>query len=363
MPAACGACSRNWSARMADKSQQTEKPTPRRIEKAREEGRFPAAKELVSALQFLAFVMLLAWGGGAWVAQMRRVMRLLVERAFQAELTAGSAFVLVRTAVEQAILPLVLAGGGLVVLSLAVRLGTTRMGLSWKALTPDFARLNGFARLKDLPRQNIPALLQAVIMLPLAGMTVYAMARQNLAAYLALPFQELEAGAQAVTKSLQALLWKAAAVFVVFGAVDMFRQHRRYLKDLRMSKQEIRDEIKEVEGNPQMKARIRRLQRDVLRRQHDAGGPDGHRRHRQSDALRGGHALRRWTRMAAPEGGGQGQELPGAAHPRRRRSSTRCRSSRIRRWRRRSTNPWKWARKFRRTSIAPWPKFWPTSIG
>src|SRR5437764_11553514 len=101
MPRACGACSRKWSAPMPDKSQQTEKPTPRRIDKAREEGRFPAAKEFVSGLQFLAFLMLLSWGGGAWVAQMRRVLRLLVEHAFRAELTAGSAFALLRTAVEQ----------------------------------------------------------------------------------------------------------------------------------------------------------------------------------------------------------------------------------------------------------------------
>src|SRR4051812_22017109 len=110
MPPGCGACSRNWSARMADKSQQTEKPTPRRIEKAREEGRFPAAKEFVGALQFLAFVMMLAWGGGAWVSQMRRVLRLMVERAFQAELSAGALLVLARKAVEQSILPLVFAG-------------------------------------------------------------------------------------------------------------------------------------------------------------------------------------------------------------------------------------------------------------
>src|SRR5262249_44441967 len=117
-----------------------------------------------------------------------------------------------------------------------------------------------------LPRQNIPALLQAAVMLPLAGMTVYSMARQNLASYLALPFQGVEAGARGVTESLETLLWKAAMVFIVFCAVGMFRQHRRYLKYLRMSKQESRDENKEVEGNPQIKARIRRLQRDVLRR-------------------------------------------------------------------------------------------------
>lgn len=73
-------------------------------------------------------------------------------------------------------------------------------------------------------------------------------------------------GARSVTNSLLSLLWKAAAVFVLFGAIDMFRQHRRYIKDLRMSKQEIRDEAKEVEGNPQIKARIRRLQRDARRR-------------------------------------------------------------------------------------------------
>jgi flagellar biosynthetic protein FlhB len=53
---------------------------------------------------------------------------------------------------------------------------------------------------------------------------------------------------------------------VVFGAVDLLRQKRRYEKDLRMSKQDIRDEMKEVEGSPLMKQRIRRLRRDMARR-------------------------------------------------------------------------------------------------
>ena len=46
----------------------------------------------------------------------------------------------------------------------------------------------------------------------------------------------------------------------------LFRQTRRYQQDLRMSKQEMRDELKEVEGNPLMKARIRRIRRDIARR-------------------------------------------------------------------------------------------------
>ena len=48
--------------------------------------------------------------------------------------------------------------------------------------------------------------------------------------------------------------------------MDLFRQKRRYQQDLKMSKQEIRDEFKEMEGNPLMKQRIRRLRRDMARR-------------------------------------------------------------------------------------------------
>jgi flagellar biosynthetic protein FlhB len=69
-----------------------------------------------------------------------------------------------------------------------------------------------------------------------------------------------------VASSIQALLWKASFVFMVFGAVDLLRQKRRYTQDLKMSKQEIRDEFKEVEGSPLMKQRIRKLRRDMARR-------------------------------------------------------------------------------------------------
>ena len=251
---------------MADRSRQTEKPTPRRLEKARQEGRFLSAREMVSAVQFLAFVAVLAWWGGDWIEQMRAVMRLAMERAFRGELTAAGALHLGWEMTRHVLLPLMIPGAALVLLSLAARLATTRMGLSLKGLTPDLSRLNPLARLRELPRQNLPALAQALVMIPLAGFAVYAIAHRNLAAYLSLPFQSAQMGALHLVGSLKDLLWKAASVFVVFGVVDLFRQHRRYIRDLRMSRQEIRDEMKETEGNPQIKGRIRRLQRDALRR-------------------------------------------------------------------------------------------------
>jgi flagellar biosynthetic protein FlhB len=53
---------------------------------------------------------------------------------------------------------------------------------------------------------------------------------------------------------------------MIWGSIDLFRQQRRFEEEMRMSKQEIRDESKESDGNPQVKQKIRRIQRDALRR-------------------------------------------------------------------------------------------------
>jgi flagellar biosynthetic protein FlhB len=136
-----------------------------------------------------------------------------------------------------------------------------------KKVTPDLKRLNPLEKLKQLPSQNLPALLQAFIMLPVFGLAIYYVVTNNLTAYLALPLGSLTGGVAMVAGSIESLLWKAAGLFLVFGLVDLIRQKARYAKELRMSKQEIRDEAKDTEGNPLIKGRIRRLRRDMARKQ------------------------------------------------------------------------------------------------
>ncbi len=250
---------------MADNGQRTEEPTPKRLEKARREGQFPAAREFVSAMQFLAFVAVLQGWGAEWFEELRRAMRQALAAAFAANPPAAQAVELSRLLLVRVLVLLAPAAGLLLAATLGTQLAATRLGVSLKKLSPDLKRLNPLARLRELPRQNLPALLRALVMLPLFGMAVYAIVRDNLFAYLTLPFRGVEAGFRQACGSLGSLLWKAAAVFLLFGCVDLFRQRRRHRRDLRMSKQEIRDEIKEAEGNPLLKSRVRRIQRDRLR--------------------------------------------------------------------------------------------------
>ena len=103
-------------------------------------------------------------------------------------------------------------------------------------------------------------------MLPVFGVTVYYLVAGNLAGFMALPLTSLVSGVGMVTGSIQSLLWKASGLFLVFGIVDLVRQKARYQNELKMSKQDIRDEMKEMDGNPMVKQRIRRIRRDLARR-------------------------------------------------------------------------------------------------
>jgi len=252
---------------MADRGDRTEQPTERKIQKARQEGNFAVSREFVGGVQFSIFVALLATFSGAWLGSTQALTRVLLRESFHLELTPAALVRLVREPLLDWAWPVLAAGGLLVAATLGAQLLTTRMGLSTKKLLPDLKRLNPAARLRELPRQNLSQFVHAVLLLPLFLAAVWAVARENLPGFLRLPLLDAQSGMAQVGEAVESLLWRAAALFLLLGAIDLIRQRRRYRNQLRMSRREIRDELKEVEGNPQIKARIRRLQRELLRRQ------------------------------------------------------------------------------------------------
>jgi flagellar biosynthetic protein FlhB len=148
----------------------------------------------------------------------------------------------------------------------ATQLGMTRFGLAFARVAPDPARLNGFNRLAELPKQAFPAFGQTVAVLVILALAIRTIVTEHVDILFRLPFATVPAVARITGSTVLSLLWKAAGLFLLLGFVDFARQRRRFSRQMRMTKHEVREEAKEAEGNPHIKQRIRRLQRDLARR-------------------------------------------------------------------------------------------------
>lgn len=250
---------------MADE-QKSEQPTQQRLKKARTEGNFPASREFISAVQFTGFVTLSVMFGGALVRQVAMLMHMLLAYAFTGEVTEARLVTLLRYEIVPRFEPLMLAGIALMVLSVSAQLATTKLGISLEKLIPDIKRLNPLKKLTSLPSQNLPIFLQALLLLPVVGLVVYYEASENLDAFLELPWMGVQPAMARIGSTIETLLWRAVMVFLVVGIGDLVWQRHRYMKQLKMSKHEVKQEAKEQQGSPQIKQKIRRLQRDAARR-------------------------------------------------------------------------------------------------
>ena len=250
---------------MAD-NQRTEKATPRRLQKAREKGDFPAAREFVAAEQFFVFVTAAsAWLPG-WMSQAAAMVRMGIRAAFTPRVSASGLAVILEREAGMLLLPLLWLGGLMVAATLFFQMIATNFGVSLQRLTPRFDRLNPVRRLSELPGNNAVQLLQAMVAMPIVAWLTWMIVRDHLAELLRLPLLPIHTITTVSGELFHDALRRSAVVLAILGSAILIRERTRYASRLRMSRNEIRDEMKESEGNPHMKAKIRRIQRDARRR-------------------------------------------------------------------------------------------------
>jgi flagellar biosynthetic protein FlhB len=103
-------------------------------------------------------------------------------------------------------------------------------------------------------------------MIPVMCWVTWSLIRDRLTDILHLPLMPISSGVAMTGSLVRDAMRKSAFVLLLLGMIMLLRDRSKYGKRLRMSKQDLRDEQKDTEGNPQTKARIRRLQRDLRRR-------------------------------------------------------------------------------------------------
>ncbi len=247
--------------------EKTEAPTPHRLDKAREEGQIPRSRELTSWLMLLAGIGII-WAGGEALARQLAAMlgsglRFNHSVINDPGLIVSQIMQLIKLA-ALALLPLLT---GLVLVAIVAPMLLGGVVLSGKPLQFSFSKLNPLAGLKKLfSAQVLAEMFKAGLKATLVGSVTGLYVWHHWADMLHLMS---EPPITALSKALSMVAW--CALLVVAGLVpmvgfDVFWQMYSHFKKLRMTRQDIRDEFKQQEGDPHVKGRIRQQQRAAARR-------------------------------------------------------------------------------------------------
>ena len=254
---------------MSETSQQdkTERASPKRRREARERGQIPRSRELATAAVVLGGAVLLL-GLGPEVA---RGAQDLMREALSFDATrlqdAGGLPGHFGTLLLRALLLVVPLLGGLLLLAVGGTLLVGGWNFSTQAATPDFSRLNPVSGLGRIFSSNgLVELVKGLVKFILIGIVAAFAAWKLRGELFGLGVEDGVQGiAHGAALCLQAFAWMAAALLLI-AAADIPWQLWSYEKNLRMSKQELREEYKQSEGRPEVKARIRRVQQEMSNR-------------------------------------------------------------------------------------------------
>jgi flagellar biosynthetic protein FlhB len=254
-------------AEEADRESKTEDPTPRRREEARRQGQVPFSSELVGSLVLLAGVIgITNVGPDAWAA-MLDVFRHDVPRAFHPEFDTTAAAELIARTVGRVLATLLPLFGILLGIGVVVNVAQVGFQINTEKLAPDFDKLNpanGVSRLF-----SVAALVRGLLTLlkvAALGVVAYLVLESRSGVITSLGRDRLAGAAPAAwAVAMRLALYLTGAVALV-SVLDYFYQRYRFEQALRMTKEEVKRELKEDEGDPQIKARIRQIARERARR-------------------------------------------------------------------------------------------------
>ena len=257
-----------------DDSQRTEQPTQKRLHDAEEKGDVAQSPEIATLAVLAAATAFIAMWGGSTASQIRGLMTAFLAEPHRLNVSGGSMNQLFGSLGMQMVAILAVPLGILAASSLAAHWVQHAPKFSTEKLKPDVTRLNplkGFGRI--FGRTSLITFAKGLVKVGAAGFAIYTIiwpSRDDVVAMITLPVAQILPFVQSVTVRF---LCAALAVLAVFAAADYGWQYFERMRRLKMTRQELRDEFKQSEGDPTVKARLRQIRSDRARKRMMAAVP------------------------------------------------------------------------------------------
>ena len=250
---------------MAD-SNKTEQATPRQRKRARERGQVTRSRELNGALSLAGVAGVIWFMSGQAIPHWTYFFRNALDSASSDSIQPnGPLLFWISIEAIRWVFPILAAA-----MSVALVTGFAQGGFVFapEALSPKAERMSPAGKLKQMVSLTaLSGILKSLVPFAAIGWIGYACIRSHWGQILGSSYTDPRRFASFMSSLVLEIGWKCGLVLLAWAAVDYLLLWRKSEGDMKMSRQDIKDEMKESDGNPANKARIRKLQRQNRRRQ------------------------------------------------------------------------------------------------
>ena len=253
--------------------EKTEPATNKKLDETRKQGQVAKSKELIMAATLMALFIIVK----VYVSSLgQKLMDGFKEFYSQFEVHAGSSSMgypvgLAASSLQNAFMNIITAVFPVLIVAVIIAVLGNMLQQRWmvaaEPMKPKFSKLspvNGFKRI--FSARQLFELLKSISMIIVIGIIVYTEIKDKVNLLLTFYNITLYQAIGAIGEIVVNLGIKISAVFLVIGFIDLFYQRHKFKQDTMMTKQEIKDEFKNAEGDPQVKGQIRRRMQEISRR-------------------------------------------------------------------------------------------------
>ncbi|MBA3442911.1 MAG: flagellar biosynthesis protein FlhB [Pyrinomonadaceae bacterium] len=253
---------------MSQSGEKTEQPTRKRLRDARRKGQVTKSQDLTSALLLIVAVAVLGFAGSYTGSNLAQAMQdgILYATSFHGELNQAAALAVILAAVWVIALALAPLFAALILVGLLANYLQVGSVFAPESVKPDINKLNpaeGFKH-KFLKARPYIELAKTVTKITITAVVIGSVLWNARADLINLTTQSVTSVAAFTSKIVLEIGLKVGFTFLLLGAGDYFLQKYLYLKEMKMTKQEVKEDYKETEGNPLIKGARRQIHREIL---------------------------------------------------------------------------------------------------
>ena len=247
--------------------EKTEEATPKKKSEARKKGQVARSKDVGLAITMVTCTLVILLLSGMIVGNLKDTMIYFLQSGMLQDVNEMSIKSIVLTVLLKAtlcILPVVVP---IMIAGIVASLMQTGFLLTGEPLKPKFSKLNPISGFKNMfSKKSFVDLLKNLAVVTVIGFIGFLYVRDNYDKILQISNTYLPSLGGQVQDLVVGIFFQVSLVLVIIAAADYFVQFKFHQKDLRMTKQEIKEEYKQMEGDPQIKSKIKQKQREMATR-------------------------------------------------------------------------------------------------